>query len=208
MSGSPFADDNVALAVLDSLIQEGLVAAPDWAAVRRANPYDQELYWEDVFEDDDEEYASAEEQAEAFQEACAYRWRNAGVVHHLVGILGEHVDTLRDLRTLRWWVSTDVMAACWANWDGESDDFDITSFDGIAACPGLAKLDVQHLTLPVTLEPLTALPALVELRVGWAPGVRDWRPLLEIPALRTVTAAVDPDTAEALTARGVAVKAP
>jgi hypothetical protein len=209
MSTCEFEDENVALAVLQSMISSGVVPEPDWEAVQRANPYDRDLYWDDVFDYWDEVSGESEEEKERiFQEACAYRYLNTGVVHDLVGYLDQYAAELPQLTTLRWWVPCDVMWACWPQWDGESDEFYFTSLNGIEQCSTLTSISVQHIIAPVDLSPLTRLPLLAEIEIGHAPKIEDWSPLLAIPALRSVTAPVGEAVARRLLDRGVQWRAP
>lgn len=198
-----FTDDNLAMAVLVSLVwPDRLVPEPDWSAIRADNPYDPDDRWFDVFGEEPAEDPD-EETLEEFQQECGERFLNYGVIVDTVNLLGQYTGKLPDLTKLWWQVPCDPMRAAWPGWDGESDEFDITSFEGVALCAGLTAVDVQLIAASTDLAPLGALPLLEDFRTD--SNVRDWTPLLTFPALRTVRANLDADVAHALTARGVTV---
>ncbi|WP_432993445.1 DUF6892 domain-containing protein [Dactylosporangium sp. CA-233914] len=159
-----FEDENLALAVLQSMIwPAGLIPEPDYAALRRANPYDRDLYWEDIMldaEDEGIEFDSDEDREEYFQEACGYEFQNHGVRGDLLTLLESNAGLIPQLTVLRWHIPCEVVRACWPQWDGESTTFDLTSLAGIERCTGLTEIDIQSLPDSVDLTPLSVLPNL------------------------------------------------
>lgn len=208
MTESPFPDDNLALAVLQSLIWERLVPEPDWTALAAANPYDRDLYWDDIFDDEDDEFDSEDEREEWFQEACGQRFQNNGVRYDLARHLARHDGNVPRLTRLFWdhgRAPADVVHACWPGWDGECDTFDIGSLAGVERCAALEVVQIGSLAA-VDLRPLTRLPRLREIAIEHVRHAPDWRPLLEIPTLTRVVAPLDPTVGAELAGRGVAVR--
>lgn len=68
----------------------------------------------------------------------------------------------------------------WPFWDGESDDFDIQSLEGIASCPNIRQLSVVSMLSSVDIGLLTPLSQLADLEIGV--------PVVNLPALREISA--------------------
>ena len=92
-------------------------------------------------------------------------------------------------------------------WDGEGEEFDVHSLEGIERCVNLRLLHVIQ-KAPLDLAPLRFLAKLERLQLEWR-EFTNARVLLEIPSLRELRCrpAVldDPRVPELLRARGVTV---
>jgi hypothetical protein len=200
MSSLLIPDANLRLALVQSMIGEGLVPQPDWTAVRQANPYDPDT------DDYDHLDPSAEDYAEGFQEACGHDHVNDGVFDALDDLLDAARAVWRLLTTLHWSGDAEVIQACQPMWDGEDDKFDLTSLEGIGQFPGIRTVNTVSMFSVRDLEPLTGLPVLESIEIDYASEDTDWAALLRIPTLRRVRAPVDAVVAEQLATRGVDVQ--
>ncbi|WP_186762735.1 tetratricopeptide repeat protein [Lentzea tibetensis] len=179
MSRSSFVDPNLGLAVLQSLISEKVVTAPDWEAVTAAHPPTR---------------SHPNEPA------------RAALLDVLAGYSAD-VSGLTRLRLNRWTYA--MTSACSGQYSsGFGQVFDLTSLAGIELCPELRSIEVASAFRVADLEPLTGLGHLESISIEHAPDVTDWSPLLRIPALRRVTAPVDAEVAAQLVERGVEVSRP
>lgn len=195
-------DPNLRLALLHSLVHEGLVAVPDWDAVRRDRPYPSDT--------DDYDFLdpSAADHAERFQEACGYDHVNDEVRYALGDLLDGERAAWPLLTAFSWRPPADAIFACQPGWDGEDGNFDLTSLEGIDRFPGIRTVEVSSLFGVADLHPLAGLPVLESIDIDHAPKVTDWSALQRVASLRRVKAPVPAEAADRLAARGVEVRTP
>jgi len=182
-----FEDDNLALAVLQALLDSELVPQSAIDSAVAANPYDH-MYWDEIMEGVDEAALDIESDADReayFQEACGYKYLNRDLYCALVRLVDAHTNHVPSLRELVWSVPKSLMHTCWHYWDGESREFEIASLAGLERCVGLESVTMREVRRSVAL---------------------DWRPLLALPVLKEVNAAVDDAVAALLVQRGVVVR--
>jgi len=112
------------------------------------------------------------------------------VRNHLLSI--ELPDTLlAQLKIVDWDVGSDVFQMIWTNWDGETDEFDLTDLTGIEACRSMETLEVLSGGGLESCAALAGLPALrrVTLLGGW---IKDASPLQKLPSLKKLEIAAAP----------------
>lgn len=137
---------------------------------------------------------------------CALQFINLAALDRLLELTEANAARLVELKTVRWSVPTDVMFACFRGFDGESDEFELHTLEGIERCTALESVEFEHLATAVELAPLKKLPALKRFSViGLVQPGQVWTRLLEIASLERVDAPVDAETAAALSSRGVVV---
>lgn len=111
MSESIFPDPNLALAVLQSLVDEGHVPVPDWDAVEPTKPHDEDP---------------------SYQSKCIRRFTDARDA--LLTILAGYPAALPELTDLRWDLGQDAQRACHWDWDVADYLFEVDSLAGIDRC--------------------------------------------------------------------------
>ena len=92
-------------------------------------------------------------------------------------------------------------------WDGETDEFDVTSLEGLDGCTNLRSLDIISMVRgPVDVKHLLGLPKLESVCFGGTPVVHP-EAILALPALRTVDRFTDDaELLDVLRRRGVKVQ--
>jgi hypothetical protein len=94
-------------------------------------------------------------------------------------------------------------------WDGETDEFDVTSLEGIEQLVNLRRIDVTSLLLETDLSCLAGLSQLEHLDLGHG-SYRGGESLLRLPKLKSLGcsegAFADPALIPALRARGVTMQ--
>lgn len=181
--GAPFGDPDFKLAVMSSLLESGaldLAAPEDLAAfvLKRAVDLEEDGY--DLI-------------SEAYDYLVRYPLTDAD---------------LAKVEAITFDGGNEIYPYCYYFWDGESEEFDISSTAGIGLCQNM-----RQLTCIAMIERLDAadLVGLGKLEALHLPSVCD-NPgrLLELPALKKLTfpetAVRDPALIAALKARGVAVR--
>jgi hypothetical protein len=98
----------------------------------------------------------------------------------------------------------------WYHWDGESDEFTVTSLAGIEKCENLRAYNEATMVEDCDLNDLLPLRNLESVQFGDGSLHRGGRALLELPALRSVTcfesSLLDSGVLAELSAKGVTVK--
>ena len=156
-------DVNLRLAVLDALLESGAIPRGDVEARIGAPAGDLD------YVDDERDYRYRPEVTEALLAVPVTAAQRATVTR------------------LIWQAGCgDVMSMIWKYWDGESDEFCIRSFDGIAeALPNLRELAVDMHTVS-DLTPLAGCTDLHTLDLDGGFSVTDLGPLASLTALRDV----------------------
>lgn len=94
-------------------------------------------------------------------------------------------------------------------WDGETDEFDVMSLEGIELLPNLRRIEIISLLLDSDLKRLSRLGRLEHIGLGHGP-YRNGDSLLQLPHLKSVScgrdAFFDSSLIPALRARGVALQ--
>lgn len=120
-------------------------------------------------------------------------------------------DVLARITQIVWNGGNDVCGVVWSQWDGETDEFDVTDLGGIEACTGLRCLELSSAAAVRSVEPLGTLHALEELDLSGNRGpIQDLHPLRALPRLRQlelgcnyVNSAPNQEVLRQLKARGV-----
>jgi len=186
-------DANLRLAILDGLIEEGILPFPDVATIVRE------------CDDCTAEGGGCECGCDCGQ-ACVCgsgfdREQECGCVcgctrqdyryHH--GVAAQLLATpvtegqRSALRNVVWEAGdNDIVFTIWTYWDGWGDEFDITSLEGIAvALPALESLSIGLCAVD-DLTPLADCIHLQRLYLHGGGGVADLRPLAGLGSLRTL----------------------
>ncbi|MEV4318498.1 hypothetical protein [Actinocrispum sp. NPDC049592] len=151
-------DDNLRLAVLDRLMATEVLPRFDRKAFN-GDDYDEDLDYE--YRDDVADALLA------------------------IPVTAEQCSSIREVH----WEAgyNDVIFDIWAQWDGESDEFTVTSLAGIAAAlPSLESLSIQMCAVN-DLSPLKDLTQLRTLALNGGFAVTDLSPLACLGALRSLT---------------------
>ncbi|MGZ3420794.1 MAG: leucine-rich repeat domain-containing protein [Polyangiales bacterium] len=92
---------------------------------------------------------------------------------------------LARLSTLRWSSTSSLLFAIDENWNGESEEYRIDSFDGIGVCKSLRSVVMFYESWATDLRPLASLGRLEEISIVGGP-LADLRPLAKVPTLRAL----------------------
>jgi hypothetical protein len=187
-------DANLRLAILDRLMEEGILPRPDKAAFAAEECDDCATEGGGCECDCDcGQGCVCGSEADSHQEcececACAYqdyRYRHGVAVELLATpVTADQCSAVRDLV----WEggSSDIMFTIWTHWDGESDEFHIKSLEGIAAAlPALESLSIA-LCAVTDLTPLAGCTGLQHLHLCGSGAVTDLGPLAGLGSLRTL----------------------
>lgn len=183
-----FEDTCLALCVVDSLVDQGLIETEIKIPVHA--PLDEDDYFGEDGELDESE--SWRDNLDTNQDES---------IEKLVALLATHRAKLPKLKELH------GAMICIAEFDAYEPD--VYSLAGIDLCTGLESIQIWSTEKKLDLSPLAKLPKLATIDLGCASTVDPAQLLeLELPALRTVIGAhLHPRMIEALKKRGVAVKA-
>jgi hypothetical protein len=174
-----FEDDALALCVVDALVGEGRLSTS--------------LTIPEMEPDDDDDL---DDESESWRDAVDNNQTRA--IDELVALLDFDRELLAQVTRVG-----GLLENINDDWDYETD---LYSLGGIQACTRLEHIEIWSHERSLDLRPLVSLPALASVDLRHAPGVKNLRPLLRIPALRRVVGgAIDDDLASKLRRRGVAV---
>jgi hypothetical protein len=183
-AGAPFADPNLKLAVLDTLLTSGTITLGPREELA------QSLLGPD-YDEDEQGYALLEP---------VYDWltRFPLTATHLAAVDELIFDGGNEIYTY-----------AFPFWDGESDEFDVKNLEGIGQLANLRSIHVISMMLDNDLAHLAGLAQLEQLSLEHGP-YKNGQTLLELPSLKSFScgkgAFADPALLDALRARGVAVK--
>ena len=159
-------DPNLRLTILNSAWEEGLLP-----------PFDKEAFYRDVLQ-------------QPYDASADYNHRiDDRVRKHLLSTPLPD-EMLAKLKILTWDGGNEVHHHIWADWDGESDEFDVHDLRGVEACKGLEFVQFIAGTAFRDIAPLTGLPKLSEVMLLGG-RIADAEPLLSVPNLRKVEIAAD-----------------
>lgn len=182
--GEPFADPNFKLVVLDSLLTSGAIQLGPRDKLARhliGSSYD--------------------------EERDGYKLLKP-VYDYLVRYPLAAADLAR-VEDIVFDGGNEIYAYAFPFWDGETDEFDVHSLEGIALLSNLRRLHVISLLLDTDLARLAGLSELAQLSLGHGP-YQNGKSLLQLPKLNSVScgenAFSDPSVIPALGARGVALR--
>lgn len=159
LSGAPFADVNLKLAVLSALDEQGVIdlgQPPQLADHVLGRKFD-----------------VGSEGYKPVPEVLDYLARYP-----------LDPQKLAALETLNLDGGSSIYHHIWHFWHGEDNTFDISVLDGIENCANLRELNVASMLSPVDVSLLTRLRHLAELYIGV--GVKNISALLDMPALESV----------------------
>ncbi|MGN6111107.1 MAG: DUF6892 domain-containing protein [Kofleriaceae bacterium] len=175
----PFEDTNLALCVLDGLVELDLISTsiviPELAPDDEDDLEDESESWRDNFENN-----------------------QTRAIDKLLALLGRHLKKLPALKVLQ---GSLINTA-------ELYEMDLYSLAGIEHCPNLESVDIWTTDKKLDLSPLTKLPHLATVDLTCSDAY-DLSPLFEIPSLRTVISIPDklhPRAIEALKERNIEVR--
>ncbi|MEW2378003.1 hypothetical protein AB0883_18115 [Micromonospora sp. NPDC047812] len=186
-----FADRGLHLGVLNALLTNGVIAAADLTAIIESTGPD----------GPDDGYPGPGPRLAASLDllhAVAVPSAEAAAIEHL------HFDGGNEIYML-------IEQTLNIDTGGESDDYNVTSLEGIHALSGLQSLDLDghgYHPAPLDLTPLTGHPTLSELFLtGDCTGAEALESLLALRNLDVTLAHLDdPDVPTRLEARGVTVR--
>ena len=171
-------DVNLRLAVLDALLESGAIPRGDVEArigVPAGDPGDDDPGDDDLDDDDLDDDDDKRD----------YRYRPE-VTEALLAVPVTAAQRATVTRLIWQAGCGDVMSMIWKYWDGESDEFCIRSFDGIAAAlPNLREFAVDMHSVS-DLTPLAGCTDLHTLHLDGGFSVTDLGPLASLTALRDV----------------------
>jgi hypothetical protein len=183
-AGAPFADPNFKLVVLDALLTSGTITlgAREKLAESVLGP---------DYDEDEDGYA-------LLKPVYDYLTRFPLTASHLTAVEELIFDG-----------GNEIYPYAFPFWDGETDEFDIRSLEGIGQLANLRSIHVISLLADADLAPLAGLTQLKQLSLDHGP-YQNGQALLELPSLKSLScgkaAFADPALIEALRARGVTLK--